>query len=41
MIHKLRKKFIIAAIVTVVLVLLVLIGAINVLNYRSLVTEAD
>ena len=41
MIRKLRKKFIAAAIVAVFLVLLVLIGAINVLNYRSLVTEAD
>ena len=41
MIQKLRKKFILAAIVAVVLVLLVLIGAINVLNYRSLVAEAD
>ena len=41
MIGKLRKKFIAAAIVAVILVLLVLIGAINVLNYRSLVAEAD
>ena len=41
MIKKLRKKFIAAAIVAVFLVLLVLIGAINVLNYRSLVTDAD
>lgn len=41
MIKKLRKKFILAAIVAVVLVLLLLIGAINVLNYRSLVVEAD
>lgn len=41
MIRKLRKKFIVAAIVAVILVLLVLIGAINVLNYRSLVAEAD
>ena len=41
MIKRLRKKFIVAAIVAVVLVLLVLIGAINILNYRSLVAEAD
>ncbi len=41
MIRKLRKKFIAAAIAAVFLVLLVLIGAINVLNYRSLVSDAD
>ena len=41
MIRRLRKKFIAAAIVAVFLVLLVLIGAINALNYRSLVSEAD
>ena len=41
MIRKLRKKFIVAAIVAVILVLLVLIGAINVLNYSSLVADAD
>ena len=41
MIGRLRKKFIAAAIVAVFLVLLVLIGSINVLSYRSLVTDAD
>lgn len=41
MIRKLRKKFIAAAIVAVFLVLFLLIGLINVLNYRSLVSEAD
>ena len=41
MIRKLRKKFIIAAIIAVIIVLLILIGAINIINYRSLVTEAD
>ena len=41
MIKKLRKKFIAAAMVAVFLVLLALIGAINVLNYRSLVADAD
>ena len=41
MIQKLRKKFILAAIVALVLVLLLLLGAINVLNYRSLVSEAE
>ena len=41
MIRKLRKKFIAAAIVAVFLVLLVLIGSINVINYHSLVKDAD
>ena len=41
MIKKLRRKFIVAAIIAVFLVLLVLIGSINVLNYRSLVSETD
>ncbi|MBR5095197.1 MAG: HAMP domain-containing histidine kinase [Oscillospiraceae bacterium] len=41
MIGKLRKKFIAAAIMAVSLVLAVLIGAINALNYRSLVADAD
>ena len=41
MIGKLRKKFMLAAIAALVLVLALLIGAINVLNYRSLVAEAD
>ena len=41
MIKKLRKKFLAAAIAAVFLVLLVLIGAINLLNYRSLVSDAD
>ena len=41
MIRALRKKFIAAAIVAVFLVLLVLIGSINLLNYRSLVSDAD
>ncbi len=41
MIGKLRRKFIIAAIISVFLVLGVLIGSINVLNYRSLIAEAD
>ena len=41
MIRKLRKKFIVAAIIAVFLVLFFIIGSINVLNYRSLVTDAD
>lgn len=41
MIRRLRKKFILAAIAAVLLVLLTLIGAINLLNWRSLVREAD
>ena len=41
MIRKLQKKFIVAAIIAVFLVLLLLIGAINIINYRSLVADAD
>ncbi len=41
MIRKLQKKFVAAAIVAVFLVLLVLIGSINVLSYRSLISDAD
>ena len=41
MIHRLRNKFIAIAILSVILVLLILIGAMNVLNYRNLVKEAD
>ena len=41
MIRRLQKKFVAAAIVAVFLVLLVLIGSINVLSYRSLVSDAD
>lgn len=41
MIRKLQKKFVLAAIVSVFLVLSVLMGAINALNYRNLVSEAD
>ena len=41
MIRKLRKKFVLAAVVSVFLVLFLLIGAINVVNYRSLVRDAD
>ena len=41
MIRRLRKIFIIAAIIAVFLVLLILIGAINILNYHSLIVEAD
>lgn len=41
MIRKLQKKFVLAAIVSVFLVLFVLIGAINALNYRNLIAEAD
>lgn len=41
MIRKLRKKFILSAMLAVVLVLFVLVGAINVLNYRKIVTDAD
>lgn len=41
MIRKLQRKFLLAAIAAVFLVLLLLIGAINVLNFASLVSEAD
>ena len=41
MIGRLRKKFLLAAMTAVFLVLFILIGAMNVLNYRSLVAEAD
>ena len=41
MIGRLRRSFVAAAIAAVFLVLLVLIGAINVLNYRGLVSDAD
>ena len=41
MIGRLRKKFIVAAILAVFLVLLLLIGAINILNYSSIVAEAN
>ena len=41
MIRRLQKKFLIAAVSSVFLVLLVLIGSINIINFRSLVEEAD
>ncbi len=41
MIRRLRNKFIAIAVLSVILVLLILIGSINVLNYRSMVTQAD
>ena len=41
MIRRLRRKFILAAVISVFLVLLILIGSINILNYRNLVSEAD
>ena len=39
MIGRLRKKFIVAAMLSVFLVLLLLIGVINILNYSSMVAE--
>lgn len=41
MIRKIRKKFIVAAIISVFLVLSLLIGSINLLNYRNLISDAD
>jgi len=41
MIRKLRRRFILSAMTAVVLVLFILVGAINVLNYRKIVTDAD
>ena len=40
MIRKIRKKFIVAAIISVFLVLFLLIGSINLLNYRNLISDA-
>ena len=41
MIKKLRRKFILAAMLSLLIVLGLLIGIINVLNYRSVIAEAD
>ena len=41
MIKKLRRRFILSAMLAVVLVLFSIMGAINVLNYYNVVTEAD
>ena len=41
MIRKLKRKFVLAAMLSLFIVLGLLIGLINILNYRSLVTEAD
>lgn len=41
MIRKLQRKFVLAAMLSLLIVLGLLIGLINVLNYRSLVKEAD
>lgn len=41
MIRKLRRKFILIAMLSVTMVLVVLIGTINFLNYRSVVEDAD
>ncbi len=41
MIRKLQRKFVLAAMLSLLLVLGLLIGLINVLNYRTLVREAD
>ena len=41
MIRKLKRKFVLAAMLSLFIVLGLLVGLINVLNYRSLVTEAD
>lgn len=41
MIRKLRVKFILAAMLSLFLVLTVIIGAVNILNYCSIVNEAD
>ncbi len=41
MIKKLRRKFVLAAMLSLFIVLAVLIFVINILNYRSLVREAD
>ncbi|MBR0353637.1 MAG: HAMP domain-containing histidine kinase [Oscillospiraceae bacterium] len=41
MIRRLQKKFILLAVLSVFTVLLVLIGAINIINYRNMVADAD
>ena len=41
MIRKLQRKFVLAAMLSLFIVLGLLIGLINILNYRTLVTEAD
>lgn len=41
MIGKLQRKFVAIAMLSLLLVLVILIGAINILNYRNLVSEAD
>ena len=41
MIKKLQRKFVLAAMLSLFIVLAVLIFVINILNYRSLVREAD
>lgn len=41
MIRKLKRKFILAAMLSLFIVLGLLVGLINILNYRTLVTEAD
>ena len=41
MIRKLKRKFILAAMLSLFIVLGLLVGLINVLNYRTIVKEAD
>ena len=41
MIRRLQKKFILLAVLSVFMVLLVLMGAINIINYRRMVADAD
>ena len=41
MIRKIRKKFIVAAIISVFLVLSLLIGSIKLINYPNLISDAD
>jgi signal transduction histidine kinase len=41
MIKKIRKKFIVIAMLAVILVLLVIMGLVNILNYNSMIKDAD
>ena len=41
MIKKLQRKFVLAAMLSLFIVLGLLIGLINILNYRTLIREAD
>ena len=41
MLKKLKTKFLLAAVISLTIVLAVIIGVINILNYRSIISDAD